>query len=66
MLSLLMVMAGMTTDILSFSNIFETVMALIIAALLLTANIIVFAVIVAGGWYFVTFIKKLFKLGDVK
>ena len=61
-----MVTAGMTTDILSFSSIFEAVMALIIAALLLTANIIVFAVIVAGGWCFVTFIKKLFKLGDVK
>ena len=60
---LLFCTAGMTTDVLSLGDVGEAIMALIVAALLLSAHAIVFVVFVATGWWIATIIKKIFLRG---
>ena len=62
-LILRMCTAGMTTDVLSLGNIGESILALIVAALLLSAHVIVFVVFAAIGWWFWTIVKKVFLWG---
>jgi len=52
-----------TTNILSGSNIFEAVMALIITALYLTACVIVLVMFVVIGWLIAAIVKKIFLRG---